>query len=76
MVVRDVKQEVSTMTNADGESSTVLAALAAICVAVAMSMVAREHCWIQFTPELRHMPNALGSPAPVEEGSHERDQTW
>lgn len=61
--------------NTDGDSSTVLAALAAICVAVALSMVAREHCWVQFTPELPHMAGTLGSPTPIAEDSHERNQT-
>lgn len=60
------------MNDADNDSSYVLAALAAVCLAVALSMVARDHCLIQFTPELPHYGgNNLGSPTPIAEEKDE-----
>jgi hypothetical protein len=50
----------------DDDSSYVLAALAAVCLAVALSMVARDHCVIQ-TPDLPRFGGTLGSPTPIAE---------
>lgn len=55
------------MNDADNDSNYVLAALAAVCLAVALSMVARDHCLIQFTTELPHFGGTLGSPTPIAE---------
>lgn len=50
----------------DDESRYVLAAIAAVLVAVALSMVAHDRCLIQ-SPEIPHFGGSLGSPTPIEE---------
>lgn len=56
------------MSKDDANDSLVFAVFALCVLLIAgVSIIARDRCWIQFTPEFPHFRRSIGSPTPIED---------